>query len=284
MEGNIRDIQLRKLTERAKELRCIYRIMEILKDENAECHVVFKSVIEAIPPGWQHPTVCESRILFEGREYDSVDFKETPWMQEADLVIDNHVAGKIQVVYTQNVFEVENPFLPDEQHLLNSIAQNLSRFIFFRRLRKTLEMSHSNENGSSPLDDNSLLAYESDEHWKWRYQVAEKIAQRIDFKRFGIEALYLLGSTKNATAGPASDIDLMAHFRGTPEQRRALESWMEGWGLGLSELNFVKTGYTTPGSLIDFHIITDEDIRNNTSYAAMIGSTENSAKLLKSGK
>jgi hypothetical protein len=59
---------------------------------------------------------------------------------------------------------------------------------------------------------------------------------------------------------------------------------MEGWGLGLSELNFVKTGYVFAGSLIDFHIITDEDIIKNTSYAAMIGSTENSARLLKSKK
>jgi hypothetical protein len=282
MDSNIHDIQLRKLTERAKELHCIYRIMEILKDENAELHMVFKSVIEAIPPGWQHPTVCESRILFEGHEYTSVDFRETAWMQESDLIIDNHVAGKIQVVYTQDVFESKAPFLPEEQHLLSSIAENLSRFIFFRRLRKTFEMTQNYESVTVSSDDSSLLAYESDEHWKWRYHVAEKIAQLLDFERFGIEALYLLGSTKTATAGPGSDIDLMAHFRGTPGQRLELLAWMEGWGLGLAELNFIKTGYTTPGSLIDLHIITDEDIRNRNSYAVMILSTENSAKLLKS--
>ena len=284
MENQLRDIQLRKLTERAKELRCIYRVMEILKDDEADLHIVFKSVIEAIPPGWQHPTVCESKIIFEGREYASVDFRETPWIQESELIIDNHVSGKIQVVYTQKAFEGENPFLPDEQHLLNSIAEHLGRFIFFRRLKKTMEMSQPYEVNTEDAEDNSLLDYESDEHWKWRYQVAEKIAGKIDFERFGIEAIYLIGSTKNATAGPASDIDLMAHFSGTPDQRAALESWMEGWGLGLSELNFVKTGYVFAGSLIDFHIITDEDIIKKTSYAAMIGSTENSARLLKSKK
>jgi len=36
MEGNLRDIQLSKLSERAKELRCLYQVCEALKDEDAE--------------------------------------------------------------------------------------------------------------------------------------------------------------------------------------------------------------------------------------------------------
>jgi len=281
MESQPRDIQLTKLTERAKELRCLYRVMEILSNDKAELHAAFMALLEALPPGWQHPTVCESRIIFEGREYATVDFRETPWMQEAELIIDNHMAGMIQVAYIQKVFETEKPFLPEEQKLLNSIAENLSKFIFFRRLRKTLEEVQSYEI-SGQAEEQSLLAYESDEHWKWRYHVSEKIAASIDMERFGVEAIYIIGSTKTGKAGPASDIDLMIHFRGSEEQRKALEAWMEGWGMGLAELNFIKTGYATRGSLIDFHLITDEDIRNRTSYASMIGATENSAKLLRS--
>jgi len=282
MENQLRDIQLTKLTERAKELRCIYQVMEILKDQEADLHLVFKSVLEAIPPGWQHPTICESKITFEGREYSSVDFRETQWMQEAEIVIDNHVSGTIQVAYLQKVFDSDHPFLPEEQKLLNTIAENLSRFIFFRRLKKTFESSQSFENENSHADDSSLLAYESDEHWKWRYHIARKIAENIDFDRFGINAMYVIGSTKNGNAGPGSDIDLLVHIKGSQEQRNAFESYIEGWGLGLAELNFVKTGYSISGSLIDCHIITDEDIRKKTSYAVMIGSKENSAQLLRS--
>lgn len=280
MESLPRDIQLTKLTERAKELRCLYRVMEILNNEKAELHSIFTALLEAIPPGWQYPTVCESRIIFEGKEYASVDFKETPWMIEAELIIDDHFSGKLQVAYIQKVFESDKPFLPEEQKLLKSIAESLSRFIFFRRLRKTIQEGQSYENGDL-ADDRSLLAYESDEHWKWRYQVAEKIASSIDMERFGVEAIYLIGSAKAGNAGPASDIDLLVHFRGKEDQRKALEAFMEGWGLGLAELNFIRTGYTTKGSLIDFHLITDEDIQKQTSYACMIGSNENSAKLLR---
>jgi DNA polymerase sigma len=143
-------------------------------------------------------------------------------------------------------------------------------------------MSLSAENGTESTDDNSLLAYESDEHWKWRYLVAEKIADLADFDRFGIQAIYLIGSTKNACAGPASDIDLMVHFRGNEGQKQEFQAWIEGWGLGLAELNYHKTGYSVQGSLIDCHILTDDEILKNSSYASMIGSLTNSAKLLRS--
>jgi hypothetical protein len=284
MEGNLRDIQLTKLTERAKELKCMYQVIEALKNETAELTSIFKSILEAIPPGYQHPTICEARIILEGKQYASLDFAETAWMQRAEIVIDNHVSGEIQVCYLQKVFDNAPVFLPEEQKLLNTIADHLSRFIFHRRLKNTLESSLSADTAAEPNGDSSLLYYESDEHWKWRYHVSEKIANMMDMDRFEVEAIYIIGSTKNGNAGPGSDIDIMVHFRGNPTQAAEMKAWMEGWGLGLSELNFFKTGYVTPGSLIDLHFVTDEDIRNKTSYAAMIGSQENSARLLRSRK
>jgi len=99
-------------------------------------------------------------------------------------------------------------------------------------------------------------------------------------KRFGVKALYIIGSTKNATAGPASDIDLLVHFEGNAIQELELKAWLEGWSFCLSEMNLIKTGYKTDG-LIDLHIVTDEDIQNKTSFANMIGAISDSARLIK---
>jgi predicted nucleotidyltransferase len=118
--------------------------------------------------------------------------------------------------------------------------------------------------------------------WRWRTRMAESIAEHLDPKRFGVKALYLFGSTKNATAGPASDIDLLVHFDGTDEQRRDLEKWIEGWSLSLSEINFLRTGYRTSG-LIDAHIITDDDIARRTSYAVKIDAVTDAARKLTIG-
>lgn len=118
-----------------------------------------------------------------------------------------------------------------------------------------------------------------DTYWTWRFKMAEHIAGQIDPDRFGVKAVYVFGSTKNATAGPGSDIDLLVHFVGTPEQRNALEVWFEGWSLSLAQINYLRTGYATEG-LLDIHIITDEDIAAKNSYASKIGAVTDPARPL----
>lgn len=115
--------------------------------------------------------------------------------------------------------------------------------------------------------------------WAWRMQMAERIAADLDPQRFGVIALYVFGSTKNATAGPASDIDLIVHFRGNEDQRKDLSHWFEGWSLALAEMNYARTGYKTEG-LLDVHLVTDEDIEKKTSYAAKIDAVTDPARRL----
>lgn len=118
-----------------------------------------------------------------------------------------------------------------------------------------------------------------EEHWRWRLRMAAQIASQIDPERFGVVSFYVMGSTKNATAGPSSDIDLLLHIRGTDDQRRALAVWLEGWSLCLDDLNYHKTGYRT-GGLLDVHFVTDEDIVQKTSYALKISATTDAARKL----
>jgi pyruvate,water dikinase len=117
------------------------------------------------------------------------------------------------------------------------------------------------------------------DHWQWRQRAAESMAALLDPDRFGVKALYLFGSTKNASAGPQSDIDILIHFSGNENQRRDLLLWLEGWSFCLSLTNLERTGYATDG-LLDVHLITDEDIKNRTSYAIKIGATTDAAKPL----
>jgi len=129
------------------------------------------------------------------------------------------------------------------------------------------------------FDDNH-----GDEHaWRWRYYMAEQLASSLDPELYGVQAIYLFGSVNNGTAGPHSDIDMLVHFRGTPEQRSDLEKWLNGWSLCLAEINYLKTGYKMNG-LLDIHFINDEDIKNKTSYAIKIDNiTEPARKLTMKG-
>jgi pyruvate,water dikinase len=124
---------------------------------------------------------------------------------------------------------------------------------------------------------------DEDELWRWRLSMAEQIASQIDPQRFGIKEFYVFGSTKNATARPVSDIDLLIHFEGTEKQKIELLSWLEGWSLCLSEINYLRTGYKTPG-LLDVHLVSDDDIKKQRSFAVKIGAITDPARPLPLGK
>jgi pyruvate, water dikinase len=123
---------------------------------------------------------------------------------------------------------------------------------------------------------------EADYHWRWRLQAAENIAAQLDPARFGVRNFYIFGSTKNATAGPGSDIDVLIHFQGTAVQRKDLLNWLEGWSLSLSQVNFLRTGVQSKG-MLDVHLVSDADIKNDTSWAVKIGAVTDAARPLAMG-
>jgi pyruvate,water dikinase len=112
--------------------------------------------------------------------------------------------------------------------------------------------------------------------------MAQQLAGSLDPVRFGVKAAYVLGSTKNATAGPASDIDLILHVEPGAARRRELEAWLEGWSQALAEMNYLRTGYSKSG-LLDVHFVTDEDIAGGSSFAAKIGAVTDAARPLPLG-
>ncbi len=118
-----------------------------------------------------------------------------------------------------------------------------------------------------------------DNFWQWRLKMAEYMAGSLEPEKYGVAAFYLFGSTKNANAGPASDINLLVHFRGSEDQKNRLGDWFKGWSLCLGELNFHQTGYRTE-NFLDVHFVTDEDIKNKTSWASKIGAVTDAARQL----
>jgi pyruvate,water dikinase len=119
----------------------------------------------------------------------------------------------------------------------------------------------------------------TEDHWTWRLRMAKTIASKLDPTLFGVTAFYVFGSTKNATAGPGSDIDVLIHFHGTDDQRKNLNLWLDGWSHCLAEINYLRTGHHSDG-LLDIHIITDKDIENKSSFAVKIGAITDPARKL----
>ncbi len=122
---------------------------------------------------------------------------------------------------------------------------------------------------------------EHEEPWRWRLRMAQLIADRMDFERFGVKGIYLIGSVKNATAGPGSDIDLMIHVGDDTGKVELLRAWIEGWSYGLDEFNHSMTGHRSGTGLIDLHLITDQDILAGTCFAVKIGAVDDRARVIR---
>lgn len=207
----------------------------------------------------------------------------------------------------------ECAFLREETQLLKAIAGRIGNYLFNRKLKETFGeltrsrkifeaikekekkllkilqnaddeaieryLSKPSKEIRTPEELESILDANSNKHWKWRYEMAERIAQKLDKERFGVKNLYIFGSAKNAVSGPCSDIDLLAHVDGDERKLSEFLAWTEGWSHCLGEMNYIKTGCET-GGLIDLHIITDEDIENKTSYAIKIDAASDGARKL----
>ncbi len=62
------------LRERAKELGCLYEVEKALAAGGCARNRVLAEVVEAIPPGWQYPEVCEARSRSKG-QYATADLR-----------------------------------------------------------------------------------------------------------------------------------------------------------------------------------------------------------------
>lgn len=125
-----------------------------------------------------------------------------------------------------------------------------------------------------------------DEPWRWRLAMAEALGRALDPERFGVVALYLIGSTKNGTARVGSDIDLLLHFRGSETQRAELLSWLDGWSLAIAAAHDLRFGAPPPRrpiGMLDVKLLQDEDLAARTSYAIKIGAVSDAARELPLG-
>lgn len=122
--------------------------------------------------------------------------------------------------------------------------------------------------------------FEVGEQWKWRYKIAQRIAQSLDKEKFGVRGVYIFGSSKNTTAKPESDIDLLVHVDGDIDKRKLLDHWFEGWSLCLNEMNYYRTGFRNKKGLLDIHYVNDSEVANKTGLAVKIGAISDAARPL----
>lgn len=129
-----------KLSERTKELECMYNISKMLRNINKSLEEILIVVSEMVPSGWQSPVDVRCKILFKNKEYVSVPFKETKWKQISHLHVNNKILGSINVFYTGPWNGPGIPFIEEEQNLLDLIANSLCETIEHKQYEEEIRI------------------------------------------------------------------------------------------------------------------------------------------------
>ena len=125
------------LTERARELNCLYQIEELLSHTDTPLDGLLQQIVEIIPTGWQYSPLCRAQLSLQGRTFETEGFKQSRCCQSAAIPDEGEEIGRIVVCYAEEVGSAgdREPFLPEEQKLLNTIADRLGHYLFQRKLK-----------------------------------------------------------------------------------------------------------------------------------------------------
>ncbi len=122
-----------QLRERIKELTALHDIAQVLQFEQP-LYKTLKGVATILTASWQYPDITGVRISSQSAEYQTPNFRRTPWRLEGAVSTPGGHPVSVEIVYLEErPEESEGPFLAEERHLLDSVCSMLASY-FERRM------------------------------------------------------------------------------------------------------------------------------------------------------
>jgi hypothetical protein len=106
-----------RLSDRIKELNCLYDISNFWVDTDFSLNAVLQAV------------VC-ARLILGGYEVTTKNFKDTRWKLSREITVSNKWLGTLEVCYLKEKPELdEGPFLMEAKNLIKAVAENIAKII-----------------------------------------------------------------------------------------------------------------------------------------------------------
>ncbi len=122
IEKNNNENLIHSLKERIKEISCLFSISRDM-NRGLSIEKFCENIINYIPRAFQFPEITVPYIELEGKIFAGKNYKSSLGNKiESEIKLSNESIGRISVYYTE-----EEPFIiPEEQNLVNSIAETLA--------------------------------------------------------------------------------------------------------------------------------------------------------------
>jgi hypothetical protein len=128
------------LKEREKELNCLYKVDEILSNNQLSFSEIFNELIKIIPTGWRFPELCHTKIVFKNISYQTPEFLITPYSEKFNIKAEGKILGNIEVAYEEEVTRTsEGYFLDKERKLIRTIADRIGQMVIYRQMKSVVD-------------------------------------------------------------------------------------------------------------------------------------------------
>ncbi|MCP3943041.1 MAG: response regulator [Desulfobacteraceae bacterium] len=119
-----------KVTERTKELNCMYQMAKLSGDREIIIKDVLEEMLNIIPLGFGFPGIAESRIAFDDLIVQSKGFGSDSYILTAPLIVAGNIRGSIEIIYSEKRPDIdEGPFQTEERALIDSLSKQLAGII-----------------------------------------------------------------------------------------------------------------------------------------------------------
>jgi diguanylate cyclase (GGDEF)-like protein len=130
-----------EVTERIKELDCLFSLTKLIEIPDISLEELFHKVVYILPPACQYPEIACARVVFENQEFTTNNYQDATWKMVSDLRMNAEKTGMVEICYLeQKTAIVENPFLAEEQELIDAVAERLSRVAERKRAESIREI------------------------------------------------------------------------------------------------------------------------------------------------
>lgn len=128
IEAGSPDQNAADLTERIKELNCLYAVSQLMERDGCTFEEILAMIVDVLPPSWLLPEIACARIVLDEKTFESLYFRESPWQLSAPILLAGETVGEVSVFYTEpSPPRDEGPFLKEERFLINALAERLGR-------------------------------------------------------------------------------------------------------------------------------------------------------------
>ena len=86
------------LGERIKELNCLYNISKLRERTDFSLEDILQAIVDFIPPAWQYPEITCARIVFDGYEFTTNNYKNSRWKLTRDIMVYSERVGTLEYV------------------------------------------------------------------------------------------------------------------------------------------------------------------------------------------